>query len=375
MRELTRRDWLKGTSSLAAAGLVYATTAQAQSVTVRGYTPTRANPIRMSSNENPYGVPRSAQSAMTKAFSSSHLYGGRGDRQALRQIIADQNGIPAENIFIAGGSKEVLKVGALMIALEGGTVMAANPTYHDLVRYSDWVGTTLKWVDVDQETMTTDLDAMRAAYTDEVKLIYLCNPNNPIPTILEKNKLREFCLEMSQKCMVFVDEAYHEFVTDPNYESMASLAVNNDNIIVSRTASKIHGFAGVRVGFAFSTPATLAKMNQRVTGTVATPAIHGAIAAYQDHEFMDFIKRKNQEALQEVYKVFEKHNVRHFKSNSNFTFFHTGIDFAEVKDRFLNHGIDVGRPFPPYLDWARVSIAKPEDMVYFAEVYEKEFVS
>lgn len=375
MRELTRRDWLRGTSSLAAAGLVYATTAQAQSVTVRGYTPTRENPIRMSSNENPYGVPRSAQEAMTKAFGSSHLYGGGRTRRELQQTIAEQNNIPAENILITGGSKEVLKVGALIVALEGGAVMAANPTYHDLVRYSDWVGTELKWVDVDQETMTTDLDAMRAAYTDDVKLIYLCNPNNPIPSILEKNKLREFCLEMSQKCIVFVDEAYHEFVTDPNYESMASLAVTNDNIIVSRTASKIHGFAGVRVGFAFSTPTTLAKMNRRVTGTVATPAIHGALAAYNDHEFMDFIKRKNQEGLEEVYNVFEKHNVRHFKSNSNFTFFHTGIDFAEVKDRFLNHGIDVGRPFPPYLDWARVSIAKPEDMKYFAEVYEKEFVS
>lgn len=374
MRELTRRDWLKGTSSLAAAGLVFATTAHAQSVTVNGYTPSRENPIRMSSNENPYGVPRSAQNAMIEGFKTSHLYSGGGRRELL-QIMADQNGVAPENILITGGSKEALKVAALIVALEGGTVMAANPTYHDLVRYSDWVGTEIKWVDVDQETMTTDLDAMRAAYTDDVKLIYLCNPNNPIPTILEKNKLREFCLEMSQKCIVFVDEAYHEFVTDPNYESMVSLAATNDNIIVSRTASKIHGFAGVRVGFAFSTPATLSKMNLRVTGTVATPAIYGAVAAYQDNEFMDFIKRKNQEALAVTYEVFEKHNVRHFKSNSNFTFFHTGIDFAEVRERFMNHGINVGRPFPPFLDWARVSMAKPEDMAYFAEVYEKEFVS
>ncbi len=115
MRELTRRDWLKGTSSLAAASLVYATTAQAQSVTVSGYTPTRENPIRMSSNENPYGVPRSAQNAMTKSFGSSHLYGGGRVRRELQQIIAEQNNIPAENILITGGSKEVLKVGALMV--------------------------------------------------------------------------------------------------------------------------------------------------------------------------------------------------------------------------------------------------------------------
>ena len=112
-----------------------------------------------------------------------------------------------------------------------------------------------------------------------------------------------------------------------------------------------------------------------MTGSVGTPAIYGALAAYQDYEFMDFIKRKNEESLQEVYKVFEKHNVRHFKSNANFTFFETGIEFSEVRDRFLRNGINIGRPFPPFITWARVSMAKPEDMAYFAEVYEKEFVN
>ncbi|MDG1858319.1 MAG: histidinol-phosphate transaminase [Emcibacteraceae bacterium] len=372
MKELTRRDWLKGTSSLAAASLAFATTTQAQSVTVKGYAPTRDNPIRMSANENPYGVSKSAQNAMVKAFPDSHLYSGSGRRE-LMQVVADQNGIKPENIFIGSGSKEILKVMALITELEDGKVMAANPTYHDLVRYSDWVGTEIKWVDVDNETMTTNLDAMRDAYTDDIKIIYLCNPNNPIPTILEKGKLREFCLEMSKKCVVFIDEAYHEFVTDPNYESMATLAATTDNVIVSRTASKIHGFAGVRVGFGFAKPELLRKISRRVTGTVSTPAIHGALAAYKDQDFMDFIVRKNQEGLQHVYNVFEKHNVRHFKSNANFTFFETGIDFAETKERFLKHGINVGRPFPPFLKWARVSIAKPEDMEYFAEVYEKEF--
>lgn len=373
MKNISRRDWLKGTSSFAAASLVYATAAQAQSVTVKGFVPSKENPIRMSANENPYGVSRTARNAMMKSYDVSHLYNGSG-RNELLQIIADQNGITPQNIFIGAGSKEVLKVMALITELEDGKVMAANPTYHDLVRYSDWVGTEIKWVDVDKESMTTDLDAMRAAYTDDIKIIYLCNPNNPIPTILEKNKLREFCLEMSKKCIVFVDEAYHEFVTDPNYESMATLAATTDNIIVSRTASKIHGFAGVRVGFGFAKPELIQKINRRVTGSVSTPSIHGALASYKDQEFMDFVIRKNQEALQHVYGVFEKHNVRHFKSNANFTFFETGIEFAEVRERFLKHGINVGRPFPPFLDWARVSIAKPEDMAYFAEVYEKEFV-
>lgn len=374
MRELTRRDWLKGTSSLAAAGLAYATSAQAQSVTLKGYTPTKENPIRMSANENPYGVARAAHKAMAGAYDVSHLYGGSGRRELLK-LYADMNGVTPENILLASGSKEVLKVMALITELNGGKVMAANPTYHDLVRYSEWVGTDIIWVDVKKDDMSIDLDAMRAAYTDDVKIIYLCNPNNPIPTIIEKKALQEFVMEMSQKCIVFVDEAYHEYVTDSNYGSMAQVAATTDNVIVSRTASKIHGFAGVRVGFAIAKPELLRKINRRVTGTVATPSVHGALASYKDKEFMDFVIQKNKEGLEEVYKVFEKHKVRHFKSNANFTFFKTGIDFAEVRDRFLKHGINVGRPFPPFLDWARVSIQKPEDMKYFAEVYEKEFVS
>lgn len=189
MRELTRRDWLRGTSSLAAASLVYATTAQAQSVTVKGYVPTAENPIRMSSNENPYGITRSARSAMNKAYDVGHLYGGSGRRELI-QHIADLEGIPNRNISLGTGSKEFLKVLALITELDGGTVMAANPTYHDLVRYSGWIGTKINWIDVKKDDMSIDLDAMRAAYTDEVKLIYLCNPNNPIPTIMHKDKLR-----------------------------------------------------------------------------------------------------------------------------------------------------------------------------------------
>lgn len=369
---ITRRDWIKGTSSALASSLIVASAASAQSVTVQGFKPTEKNPIRYSANENPYGVSKVAQNAMVDAFSKSHLYAGDGQRE-LRQIIADQNGIEASNVLITAGSKEVLKVVGVITAIEGGSVMAANPTYHDLWRYADWTGTPVKWVPV-KEDMSIDLNAMRAAYTDDVKVIYLCNPNNPIPTILEKNELREFVLEMSKKCYVLVDEAYHEFVTDSDYGSMAKLATEHDNIIVSRTASKIHGFAGIRVGFGITKPDLVRKMFQRVTGTVSRPAIFGAIASYKDQAFQDFVIRKNQEALQVVYNLFEKHNVRHFKSNSNFTFFETGMDHPEFRKRFIKHGVNVGRPFPPFPNWSRVSMAKPEDMEYFASAYEKEFV-
>ena len=370
--KITRREWLARTTILAG-GLIFSTSGHAQSVTIKGYTPTRENAIRFNANENPYGITRTAREAMNKAYDVSHLYSGSGQHE-LKEHIAAVEGISAKNISIGSGSQEFLTVMALITKLDGGTVMAANPTYHDLVRYSGWVGTDIKWIDVKKDDMSIDLDAMRAAYTDDIKIIYLCNPNNPIPTVMHKEKLREFCIEMSKKCYVLIDEAYHEYVTDPNYESMAQLAVETDNILVTRTASKIHGFAGIRIGFAFARENLLKLIRQRITGSISTASVHGALASYKDKENIDFVIRKNKESLDIVYNLFEKHNVRYIKSNANFTFFETGIDFSDTKERFLKHGIDVGRPFPPFLTWCRVSTSKPEDMEYFSQIYEKEFI-
>lgn len=292
----------------------------------------------------------------------------------LFRVLSEIEGVERENMTFSGGSGEILKTLGLITAVEGGSVLAADPTYHDLIRYAERRGVNVIRVPVD-DNMTIDLDAMRAAYTDDVSLIYLVNPNNPLPTIMEKNKLKEFCLEMSQKCLVFIDEAYHEYVQNPDYETMVPLAVTNDNIIVTRTASKIHGFAGIRLGIAYASPAWIKKLRGFMTGGTNQLAVAGAAASYKDIETQDFIRRKNQESLAIIYELFEKHNVRHIKSNANFTFFETGQEIAEVRKKFRENGIVVGRPFPPFTTWCRVSMGKPEDMRYFAEVYEKIFVS
>lgn len=225
------------------------------------------------------------------------------------------------------------------------------------------------------DDLSIDLDAMKAAYTDDVKIIYLCNPNNPIPTVMHGEKLKEFCKEMSQKCYVFVDEAYFEYVTDPNYQTMIPLVTEYPNVVVTRTASKIHAFAGVRIGFGFGSTEMLAKIKSLMTGSINGPAMWGAIASYKDTEYQNFVLRKNAEALQILYDFCEKHNMRYIKSNANFTFFETGMDLKEVNARILKHGILIGRPFPPKLDWMRISTARPEDMQFFVEAYEKEFFS
>ena len=372
--KITRREWLIGGTALAG-GLIIASNGAAQSVTIKGYKPTPENPIRMSSNENPYGISKAASEAMHKAHKHGHLYGGGGARTELTKLIADMENVPTENVMVAGGSGEILHTLALLVAMEGGKILAPEPTYDDtFMDYSNRRGIEKIWVPV-ADDMSIDLDAIKAAYTDDVKIIYLCNPNNPIPTVMHGEKLRDFCIEMSKKCYVFVDEAYFEYVNDPNYQTMIPLVTEHENVVVTRTASKIHAFAGIRIGFGFGSVAMLDKIKSLMTGSINGPAMFGAIASYKDKDYQAFVLQKNREALDILYAFFDKHNMRYIKSNANFTFFETGMDVKEVYDRVRKHGIAIGRPFPPFRKWMRISTARPEDMKFFTEVYEKEFFS
>ena len=374
MTKLTRREWLIGSTALVGSATLVAN-AHAQSITIDGYLPTPENPIRMSSNENPYGISKKASIAMHNAHKHGHLYGGGGAQKPLIDLISKMENVPSKNVMVAGGSGEILKTIALMVAMEGGKILAPNPTYDDtFMDYSNQRGIEKIWVSV-AEDLSIDLDAMRAAYTDDVKIIYLCNPNNPIPTVMHGEKLKEFCKEMSQKCYVFIDEAYYEYVIDPNYQTMVPLVTEYPNIVVTRTASKIHAFAGIRIGFGFGSVEMLAKIKSLMTGSINGPAMWGAIESYKDTQYQKFVLRKNAEALQILYDLFDKHGMRHIKSNANFTFFETGMNSREVYNRVRKHGIAIGRPFPPKLDWMRISTARPEDMRFFVEVYEKEFFS
>jgi histidinol-phosphate aminotransferase len=220
--------------------------------------------------------------------------------------------------------------------------------------------------------LDTDLAAIKRAIRPDTKMVYLCNPNNPIPNLINKVALRDFVLEVSRERLVFVDEAYHEFVDDPGYESLMYLVrEGHKNIIISRTASKIHGLAALRIGFAFAHPDHIADINNKMTGQLNIVGMRAAYASYQDKEFQRYTLQQNRKALDIVNAMCDDMGLRYVKSHANFTFIHTGRDIADVSAAMSDAGILIGRPFPPYRDWARVSMAKPEEMEYFVQVYKR----
>jgi histidinol-phosphate aminotransferase len=328
--------------------------------------------IRLSANENPYGPARVALQAINANMHLANRYSA--DPRPLVRLLADINGVMPENIVVGTGSSEILNVSGLLASLNSGSVVCADPTYQDLLRYAEANGAEIIRVPVN-ESLSPDLDAMRAAVRADTSMIYLVNPNNPIPSVLNKDQMREFVLEMSKDRLVFIDEAYHEYVDSPDYQSMIPLvAEGHNNIIVSRTASKIHALAGMRIGFGYAHPDLAARMRRLKTGGTNVLAIEAAYASYSDSEFPNFAIRKNRESRKIVENMCEELGLRYIKSNANFTFIETGMENKFVQDKLREYGILTGRDFPPYhTSWTRVSMSKPEEMEYFVQVYKQLF--
>ena len=328
--------------------------------------------IRAGTNENPWGPSRVALRAIVDSIKMSSLYGG--NRRELTALMASLQNVSTDHVSIGTGSGEILKTAGMLVAMDHGSVVCADPTYHDLIRYAERAGSEIIRVPVDPETLAIDLDAIYGAIRKDTKCVYLPNPNNPIPSIIEKDALRDFCLEVSKDCMVFIDEAYFEFVDSPDYASMMDLVRDgHQNIIVARTASKIHGLAGLRIGFGFAHPDLTARINNAKTGNLNQLGVNAAIASYQDQEFQDFTIRKNRESLDIMESTLDELGTRYVKSYANFMFMQTGRDIEEVRQMFLKENIIVARPFPPMTDWVRISMAKPDEMRYIAQTYRKLF--
>jgi histidinol-phosphate aminotransferase len=371
MATISRRELLLGSGALLGSTMLptFVQRAVAQEL------PRPDHMVRAGTNENPYGPSRVALQAINDSIKLSNKYGG-GYRGPLIDLVAEINSVSPENVALSTGSGEILKTGGLIASWEeGSSIVCADPTYHDLVRYAGQSGCDIIRVPV-RDDLSIDLEAIASAIRPDTVMVYLVNPNNPTPTLLYYDELRAFVEEVSKDRIVFIDEAYYEYVEDPRYGSMIDLvAEGRKNVIVARTASKIHGLAGLRVGFGFAHPEHIERINQLKTGAGNHLGVAAAYASYQDQEFQDFTRRKNREAMDIVEEMFEELGVRYVRSPTNFTFFETGIPVDELNAELREHGIISGRPFPPFLTWSRISMQTPEEMRYYVQTFKKLFAN
>ncbi|HSB09857.1 MAG TPA: histidinol-phosphate transaminase [Blastocatellia bacterium] len=366
---MTRRQLLINTGAVAAGLTIGRGTARAE------WIPSSALPLeeekvkvraRLNSNENPHGPSERARRAMTDAFNEGCRYPG-GQNKKLEELIAKKEGLSPDQVILGAGSGEILRMAAMAYGPQGGELLTAHPTYEGLESAARTIGAFVHRVPLNKN-FEHDLDMMDRRTTQAVRLVFVCNPNNPTGTIVPGDRLRSFCKEVSRRSVVLVDEAYHDYVEAPEYSSMIDLAREGHNVIISRTFSKIHAMAGLRVGYGFARPDIVARLRQ-FRNMINILGLQAAMASYQDPEFQNFSRRKNAEARSYLYKVLDELGYKYVPSHANFVFFKLGKDvqaqaFREAMEK--KYGILVGRTFPPYNEYCRVSMGTMDEMKIFA---------
>ncbi len=381
---LNRRNWLRSTALLTA-GLVAAPSLrplQARSERalrqVRVWEHTLAAPpnveelrARLLANENPYGPSDKVRLAIMESCSLGNRY-GHGDAARLIDMIAEKEGVPKEYIILGPGSTDLLEKTAIVQFRRGGNIVSGDPAYMSLIKTAlafdaGWKGVPLL------ADYAHDLDGMAAAIDGETKLVYICNPNNPTGTITPADRLRAFCAAASERAPVFVDEAYLEFLDDPEASSMIDLVRAGKDLIISRTFSKIHAMAGLRIGYIVALPERIEKISSMVRGTMGLciTSLRGAIASMEDTAFQMNSKKWTAEARAYVYAELEKMGFDYIPSHTSFILFPIDMPGEEFLKKMYGEGVGV-RAFEiddkPY---CRVSMGTREELALFAASLKK----
>jgi histidinol-phosphate aminotransferase len=354
------------TSSLAA--LVGATLAPRAASTVAAAGAADVQPgaplIDLSSNENPYGPSPQALEAMTRCQSVACRYPDDVERRVV-EAIAKLHGIAPERVVLGCGSSEILRLCDAAFLGPGRKVLAAEPTFEAVLQYAKVTRAEAVQLPLDA-AFRHDLGAMAAACDASTGLVYVCNPNNPTGTIVSGKELEAFVARVPPSAVVLVDEAYHHFVEDPGYRSMAELVDRYPNLVVARTFSKIYGMAGMRLGYGISSLANAEALRaQAAWGNTNIAVLEAALASLEDKDLVARQRERLNGTRRSLCRALEKDGRRYIPSEANFMMIDVGGDVKPLIPAFEARGVKVGRRFAAMPGWLRITIGKPDETEAF----------
>jgi histidinol-phosphate aminotransferase len=329
--------------------------------------PDTASPILLDSNENPLGPGPVAMDALTRAFVDAGRYpsNARPSMTDLRAAIAKRVSVAPENIALGAGSWEILRTSVRLFTSSSRHLVTAAPSFENPEKMAEQLGVGVRKVPVAKDGRL-DLEGMAQA-AKWAGLVFFCNPNNPTSTLHPAKAVAEFVARVhkeSPDTTILIDEAYHDYVTDPAYATAVPLALENPNVIVARTLSKAYGMAGMRVGYAVGEKRTIENFNRwAITFNQNSLAVAAAIAALGDPAHIEAERARNTEARAFTTRFFTDLGYKVMDSQTNFVFVETGRHAKDFKEACAKRGLMVGRPFPPLeTRFARVSIGTIEEM-------------
>ncbi|MFY9179824.1 MAG: histidinol-phosphate transaminase [Venatoribacter sp.] len=313
--------------------------------------------VKLASNENPLGPSPKALQAIEKALAELTLYPD-GAGFALKKALSDKFGLAQNQITLGNGSSDILDFIVRVFVNDGDNVVTSQHAFAVYGIVSSIVGA--QCIAAPAKNYGHDLDAMLAAINERTKVVFVTNPNNPTGTWVNKQELTAFLDKVPAHILVLLDEAYFEFVQEPDYPNGLDLLPNYPNLVVARTFSKAYGLASLRVGYGVSSPEIADLFNRvRPPFNVNSLALVAAEAALKDDQYVQNSITTNTQGMRQLEQGFNDLGLSYIPSVANFVAFKmpAGVNAAEVFQKLLAQGVIVrpvaGYEMPEYL---RVSV-------------------
>jgi histidinol-phosphate aminotransferase len=341
--------------------------------------------ICLASNENPVGPGRAVIRAVRDAFGEGGRTPGRysGAAADLIDAIAKKQGVKPDNVVLGCGSTQILRTATHLFTARDKALVGTIPTYEECAGYADMMGHPVRAVALDSE-FKIDL----GRFADAAKgagLVFYCNPNNPTATYVGAKATRDFLAKVNRESpdtTVLVDEAYYDYVTDPDHDTHIPVALDNPHVVIARTFSKAYGMAGIRLGYAVGHADTIKKMREwdggSGAGSLNVLALHAGIAAIeQDASFIAAERARNTASRDFTMKWFADRGMKPTASQANFMFVNIGRPAKDFREACRAKGILVARDFPPFeKTHCRLSFGTMDEMkkavAVFGEVLGKK---
>lgn len=308
--------------------------------------------IKLASNENPLGPSENVQEVLKQHLHGLHLYPDGGGFR-LREKLAQFHKVTANAITLGNGSNDVLELIARAFLTEKDSAIYSEfafAVYPIVVQAIGAKAQIAKAYPADHNSMPYghDLDAMLDAIDETTKIIFLANPNNPTGTWLDVNELQQFLSKVDEKIIVVLDEAYFEYMPDELKPSSINWLADFSNLIITRTFSKIHALAGLRVGYAVSNEEIANLLNRvRQPFNVNTLAQEAACAALDDIAHIEKSIALNNVGLKFLQQSFDKMQLDIIPSIGNFVTVDVKQDATKIYNDLLKQGVIV-RPVANY---------------------------
>jgi histidinol-phosphate aminotransferase len=325
--------------------------------------------IKMASNENPLGPPKSVVKAIQKAASQVYLYPD-GGQYRLKEALSQYLGVTKEEIILGNGSNEIIELILRGFVSEGERVITSEMSFLVYGLISQAIGA--EFVEVPMNNFTYDLQAIANEVTENTRVIFIANPNNPTGTYVNRDAVLAFLDSIPQEVLVCFDEAYIDFVETKDFPSTLDY-LQRGNVVVLRTFSKSFGMAGLRLGYGVADEKVVTYLNKvRQPFNVNSIAQTAGVAALADKHYIDKSRQLVHDGREFLYGEFKRMNLEFCPSQANFVMVNIKKDAAKIFECLLKKGIII-RSMKSYglPQWIRVTPARPRENKKFIRELKK----